>query len=137
VLPVFAAEHSHDQLMNRRIVINDEQGSYSRGLPCLGGLETLPAIGRVSAAAASVLVTIEGTADRFAGEDRDFLDRFFVPGIQRASGLEAARSAESDSATSGSIRASGTNVLGSVLPVRLGHYRITHLTYPNGRLFGM
>jgi hypothetical protein len=44
--------------------------------------------------------------------------------IQRAGGLECTRSAESDSATSGPIRANGANVLGSVLTVRSGHYRI-------------
>jgi dienelactone hydrolase len=44
-----------------------------------------------AAAAAPVPVTFQGNLDSFTGDDRDFLDRFFVPGIQRAGGLEAAR----------------------------------------------
>jgi hypothetical protein len=78
-------------------------------------LKICPPWARFAAATASVLVTSEGNADHFAGEDRDFLDRFVVEHIQRAGGLEHARSAEPDSATSGSIRANGTHVLGSVL----------------------
>jgi hypothetical protein len=44
-----------------------------------------------AAAAAPVPVTFDGNLDAFTGDDRDFLDQFFVPGIQRAGGLEAAR----------------------------------------------
>jgi dienelactone hydrolase len=44
-----------------------------------------------AAAAAPEPVAFEGKIDAFAGEDRDFLDGFFVPGIQRAGGLEAVR----------------------------------------------
>ena len=44
-----------------------------------------------AAAVAEEPVTFDGKIEGFAGEDRDFLDGFFVPGIQRAGGLEAAR----------------------------------------------
>ena len=46
-----------------------------------------------AAAAAPEPVAFEGKMENFAGEDRDFLDGFFVPGIQRAGGLEAAHRA--------------------------------------------
>jgi dienelactone hydrolase len=46
----------------------------------------------VFAAAVSHLpVDLEADLAGFAGTDQDFLDRFFVPGIQRAGGLAAAR----------------------------------------------
>jgi hypothetical protein len=64
------------------------------------GLKICPPLWvRSRRAAASVPVTFEGNAHRFAGEHRDFLDRFVFPSIQRAGGLEAARSAPSDSAS--------------------------------------
>jgi hypothetical protein len=44
-----------------------------------------------AAAVAAEPVAFDGKIEGFAGEDRDFLDGFFVPGIQRAGGLEAAR----------------------------------------------
>lgn len=44
-----------------------------------------------AAAVAPEPVAFEGKVEGFTGEDRDFLDGFFVPGIQRAGGLEAAR----------------------------------------------
>jgi hypothetical protein len=44
-----------------------------------------------AAAAAPEPVAFEGKMEAFAGDDRDFLDGFFVPGIQRAGGLEAVR----------------------------------------------
>jgi hypothetical protein len=44
-----------------------------------------------AAAVAAVPVTFEGKLEGFTGEDQDFVDGFFVPGIQRAGGLEAAR----------------------------------------------
>ena len=44
-----------------------------------------------AAAVASVPVTLEGQLDGFTGQDQEFIDQFFVPGIQRAGGLEAAR----------------------------------------------
>jgi hypothetical protein len=44
-----------------------------------------------AAAVAPEPVAFEGKIEGFTGEDQDFLDRFFVPGIQRAGGLEAAR----------------------------------------------
>jgi dienelactone hydrolase len=43
-----------------------------------------------AAAAAAVPVTFDGKTEGFTGEDRDFIERFFVPGIQRAGGLDAA-----------------------------------------------
>jgi hypothetical protein len=33
----------------------------------------------------------EGRIDGFEGRDQDFMEQFFVPGIQRAGGLEAVR----------------------------------------------
>jgi hypothetical protein len=36
-------------------------------------------------------VILEGKIDGFRGQDQDFIDQFFVPGIQRAGGLEAVR----------------------------------------------
>ena len=44
-----------------------------------------------AAAVAGAPVTLDANPEGFAGEDQDFLDKFFVPGIQRAGGLEAAR----------------------------------------------
>ena len=44
-----------------------------------------------AAAVAPVRVTLEGQLDGFTGQDQEFIDQFFVPGIQRAGGLEAAR----------------------------------------------
>ena len=44
-----------------------------------------------AAAAAGVPVSLDGKLEGFAGQDNDFIEQFFVPGIQRAGGLEAAR----------------------------------------------
>jgi len=44
-----------------------------------------------AAAAAPVPVAVEGKFDGFKGDDQDFIDQFFVPGIQRAGGLAAVR----------------------------------------------
>jgi dienelactone hydrolase len=44
-----------------------------------------------AAAAAPVPVVVEGKSDGFKGDDQDFIDQFFVPGIQRAGGLAAVR----------------------------------------------
>ncbi len=44
-----------------------------------------------AAAVASVPVAVEGEVEGFNGQDQDFIDQFFVPGIQRAGGLEAVR----------------------------------------------
>jgi dienelactone hydrolase len=44
-----------------------------------------------AAAVASVPVGFEGKLDGFTGLDQDFIDQFFVPGIQRAGGLQAVR----------------------------------------------
>jgi len=42
-----------------------------------------------AAAVAPVPVTVAGPPADFAGRDQDFIDQFFVPGIQRAGGWEA------------------------------------------------
>jgi dienelactone hydrolase len=47
--------------------------------------------GLFAAAVAPVPVTPTERLNGFAGTDQDFIDQFFVPGIQRAGGLEAAR----------------------------------------------
>jgi dienelactone hydrolase len=44
-----------------------------------------------AAAAAPAPVAFDGKLDGFAGEDQQFIEQFFVPGIQRAGGLAAAR----------------------------------------------
>jgi dienelactone hydrolase len=44
-----------------------------------------------AAAVAQVQVTFRGSLGSFTGTDQDFLDSFFVPGIQRAGGLAAAK----------------------------------------------
>ena len=44
-----------------------------------------------AAAVAGQPVRLEANLGGFGGTDQDFIDRFFVPGIQRAGGLEAAR----------------------------------------------
>jgi hypothetical protein len=49
-----------------------------------------------AAAAAPVPVKLEGELEGFSGEDRDFADHFFVPGIQRAGGLNAAKRLAAD-----------------------------------------
>jgi hypothetical protein len=36
-------------------------------------------------------VSLETNSKSFTGSDSDFLDSFFVPGIQRAGGVKAAR----------------------------------------------
>jgi hypothetical protein len=43
-----------------------------------------------AAAVAAEPVTFDGKIENFAGQDRDYIEQFFVPGIQRAGGLEAA-----------------------------------------------
>ena len=44
-----------------------------------------------AAAVAKAPVSLEADLAGFGGSDQDFIDRFFVPGIQRAGGLAAAR----------------------------------------------
>jgi hypothetical protein len=44
-----------------------------------------------AAAVAEIPVSLEGDLSGFTGKDSDFLNAFFVPGIQRAGGLKAAR----------------------------------------------
>ncbi|MCL4401751.1 MAG: hypothetical protein M1436_03670 [Acidobacteria bacterium] len=44
-----------------------------------------------AAAVAPTRVALKADISGFAGNDRDFIERFFVPGIQRAGGLQAAR----------------------------------------------
>lgn len=46
-----------------------------------------------AAAVAPVPVAFDGELNGFTGQDQDFIDQFFVPGIQRAGGLAAARAA--------------------------------------------
>jgi dienelactone hydrolase len=46
-----------------------------------------------AAAVAKEQVDLQADLGRFTGSDRDFVDSFFVPGIQRAGGLKAAREA--------------------------------------------
>jgi len=43
-----------------------------------------------AAAVSPVPVKLDGGLEGFTGEDKDYIDRFFVPGIQRAGGLGAA-----------------------------------------------
>lgn len=65
----------------------DQQGA--RNLRVIGhGKAAIWAL--FAAAVAPVPVTFVGDLDRFSGQDQDFIDRFFVPGIQRAGGLAAA-----------------------------------------------
>jgi hypothetical protein len=44
-----------------------------------------------AAAAAPIKVHLDAPAPDFHGTDAEFIERFFVPGIQRAGGWEAAR----------------------------------------------
>jgi hypothetical protein len=44
-----------------------------------------------AAAAAGTPVTLTSDLKAYSGSDADFIDNFFVPGIQRAGGMEAAR----------------------------------------------
>ncbi len=44
-----------------------------------------------AAAVAPEPIDLQADLEHFAGSDRDFVDSFFVPGIQRAGGLAAAR----------------------------------------------
>ncbi|MEO7650942.1 MAG: hypothetical protein ABIZ80_10785, partial [Bryobacteraceae bacterium] len=45
-----------------------------------------------AASVSGVRVSLEAEWPQFSGADQDFLDHFFVPGILRAGGIEAARS---------------------------------------------
>src|SRR5207253_8903099 len=47
--------------------------------------------GLFAAAAAPVPVAADASLNGFGGTDQEFIDHFFVPGIQRAGGLDAAR----------------------------------------------
>jgi len=55
------------------------------------GLDSAAVWSTFAAAVSDVPVTLEADLGAFRGEDDDFLSRFFVPGIQRAGGLEAAK----------------------------------------------
>jgi hypothetical protein len=55
-------------------------GSGTSGVWCL-----------FAAAVAPTPVDLKANLDGFTGSDQDFIDRFFVPGIQRAGGLQAAK----------------------------------------------
>lgn len=57
----------------------------------LAGLESAAVWATFAAAVSDIPVALEAEAGSFRGEDDDFLNGFFVPGIQRAGGLEAAR----------------------------------------------
>ena len=43
-----------------------------------------------AAALSEIPVQLEPRSGSFKGDDQDFIDKFFVPGIQRAGGLRAA-----------------------------------------------
>ena len=45
----------------------------------------------VAPAVAETTVSLQADLDGFGGTDAGFLDKFFVPGIQRAGGLRAAK----------------------------------------------
>jgi len=55
------------------------------------GIGKAAAWGLFAAAAAPVPVAVDGNPNSFAGTDQEFIGQFFVPGIQRAGGLDAAR----------------------------------------------
>ncbi len=64
--------------------------STTRGQPELIGMETAGIRAIFAAAVAPVKVDVVADMAGFSGLDQDFLDRFFVPGIQRAGGLDGA-----------------------------------------------
>ena len=57
----------------------------------LVGLDKAAVWAQFAAAVTPVPVKLEADLGSFRGEDQDFIDGFFVPGIQRAGGLRAAR----------------------------------------------
>jgi len=57
----------------------------------IAGIGKAAVWGLFAAATAPVPVTADGKPIGFSGADQDFIDQCFVPGIQRAGGLEAAR----------------------------------------------
>lgn len=64
--------------------------TQSRGMPRVIGFEKAAIWSLFAAAVAPVEVRLTADLKDFHGEDEDFRHRFFVPGIQRAGGLEAA-----------------------------------------------
>ena len=62
-----------------------------RGAPELIGLEGAGVWAQFAAAVSPVPVSLTCDLAGFRGSDQDFLDRFFVPGIQRAGGLPVAQ----------------------------------------------
>ena len=57
----------------------------------LAGLDRAAVWCLFAAAVAPAPVRLDADVSGFAGQDQDFIDRFFVPGIQRAGGLKAAQ----------------------------------------------
>ncbi len=57
----------------------------------LVGLESAAVWATFAAAVSDIQVTLDADISRFKGEDDDFLNHFFIPGIQRAGGLLAAK----------------------------------------------
>jgi hypothetical protein len=57
----------------------------------LVGLDKAAVWAQFAAAVSAVPLKLEADLGSFRGEDQDFIDGFFVPGIQRAGGLRAAR----------------------------------------------
>jgi hypothetical protein len=55
------------------------------------GLESAAVWATFAAAVSDVPVALEADLGTFRGEDQDFLNGFFIPGIQRAGGLEAVK----------------------------------------------
>ena len=55
------------------------------------GLDTGAVWATFAAAVSDIPIILEAELGTFRGEDDDFLNRFFIPGIQRAGGLEAAK----------------------------------------------
>lgn len=72
-----------------------------RGRPELVGLGRAAVWSLFAAALASIEVDLKADLSGFRGTDEEFLAQFFVPGIQRAGGIEAARKVV---AARGSIR---------------------------------
>lgn len=55
------------------------------------GIDSAAVWATFAAAVSDIPVALEAELGTFRGEDDDFLNRFFIPGIQRAGGLEAAK----------------------------------------------
>lgn len=64
--------------------------THARGVPEVFGVGRAGVWCLFAAAAAPIDVRLTADLDGFAGTDADFLERFMVPGIQRAGGLQTA-----------------------------------------------